>query len=323
MPATPVPSPAFSSALGAADSTWIAEVRDALEDYPAWRGEQWTADGVNGVNTAQGFPVSVQFPKINGSSAAGDNTPLFYDVTAAQAYTVVDYPTAPGANQVQVNYDTGEFIFSAAPTAGHVFDVSYQTCKWRDKSILAALMDGVRALFPARGKTNVDTSIGIVVNQWDYQLPGWLAVPDSRIVQIEIADPFIPTEPFRVAPAGEERVGLDMLHLPWAQSYSPTARLRLTGWGPYLRLADLEWQVYNLPIYYALGVLLPKREIKRIREDTVVPLSSIGGAQPTLHMQTGDYWARRFDAALTSLKRMPGPSSKRPWASRYQRMRYS
>jgi hypothetical protein len=183
-------------------------------------------------------------------------------------------------------------------------------------------MDGLRAIFPVCGKTYTDTTVKIAVNQWDYSLPTWFNDPRSRIISIEVNDLNIPTEPYKPAPPGEERVGLGVLHLPWAQRFGPTAILRIVGWGPYLRLGDLEPQLYNLPIYYALSVLLPKRETKRIREDTIVPIAQLGAAQPTLHMQTGDYWARRFEVALKNLERLPGPTSRRPWASMRQRSRY-
>jgi hypothetical protein len=315
-----VPNPVAADSTGLAESSWIGKVRDALEDFPRWLLEQWGADGVGGVNTAGAAPLGVQFPKINGSSVTGDNTPLVQD--NATPVTVVDYPTTPGAGQVQVNYDTGELLFNAAPVLGHTITVSYQTCKWRDQSILDGLMDGLREMFPVCGKTYVDTSIQVQVNVWDYQLPAWFNDPRSKIIAIEVADPYIPTEPFRPAPPGEDRVGLGLLHLPWSQRFSPTAKLRITGWGPYLRLGDLEPQLYNLPVYYALSTLLPKRETKRIREDTLVPVAQLGAAQPTLHMQTGDYWKRRFDAALANLARLPGPTNRRPWASMRQRLRY-
>lgn len=324
MPVSPVPPPAHADSTGQPDSQWIGDVRDALEDFPVWTGpEPWTADGTNGIASATAQPLKINFPKINGSSAANDNTPLVQDITAAQSFVVVDYPTAPGANQVQINYDTGELVFQVPPTSGHTIQVTYQTCKWRDKSILTALMDVLREMFPSCGHLNVDESIQIVVNQWDYQMPAWMASPGSRLIDLEINDLGNPVEPYRPAPPGESRIGWSKLHLPWAQNYGPTAILRLTGWGPYLRLGDLESQLYHLPIYHALGVLLPKKETKRIREDTVVPLAQVGGAQPTLNMQTGDYWERRFRASLANMKRLTGPASKRPWPSRYQRMNYA
>ena len=322
MPATQVPPPVAADSTGLPDSFWIDTVRDSLEDFPRWLLEQYVGDGINGVNTAGAAPISVQFPKINGSAATGDNTPLITDVNAPLNYVVVDFPTVPTSGQVQVNYDTGELTFNAPPPNGHTINVSYQTCKWRDKSILTGLIDGLRAIFPTCGKTYTDASIKIVTNQWDYQLPAWFNDPRSRIISIEINDLNIPTEPYKVAPPGEERVGLGLLHLPWSQRFGPTAILRIVGWGPYLRLADLEPQLYNLPVWSALGSLLPKKETKRIREDTLVPASQIGAQQPTLHMQTGDYWERRFQAALANLARLPGPTSRRPWASKYQRNGY-
>lgn len=313
-----IPNPVAADSTGLSDATWIAEVRDSLEDFPKWQIETTTGDGVNGVNAAGAAPINVQFPKINGDSTA--NTPIVTD--NGTNIPVVDYPTAPAVGQVQMNYDTGELIFQAPPVNGHIVNVSYQTCKWRDKSIMTGLIDGMREMFPTVGKTYTDTSVQIQTNQWDYQLPSWFNDPRSRIISIEIADPYISTEPFKPAPPGEERVGLGLLHLPWAQRYSPTARLRIVGWGPYLKLGDLEPQLYSLPTYYALSTLLPKREIKRIREDALVPASQIGATQPGLHMQTGDYWKRRFDSALLNLARLPGPTSRRPWASKYQRNRY-
>lgn len=327
--ATQVPPPLAADSTGLPDSWWIAKVRDALDDTPRWLLEQIAGDGVNGVLSASSAPWSVQFPKINGSSVAGDNTPMITDVTAGPnvVYQVVDFPTIPtgppnSVPQVQVNYDTGELTFQAPPPNGHTLNVSYQTCKWRDQAILDALIEGLHAMFPAVGKTYTDSSIKIVVNQWDYQLPAWFNDPRSKIIQIEVNDLNIPTEPFKIYPPGEERVGLGILHLPSAQRFGPTAILRITGWGPYLRLADLEPQLFHLPVWAALGSLLPKKETKRIREDTLVPAAQLGAAQPTLHLQTGDYWERRFQAALTALARLPGPTSRRPWASMRQRNRY-
>jgi len=322
--ATQVPPPVAADSTGLQDAQWIAKVRDSLDDTPRWLLEQIAGDGVNGVNSASAAPWSVQFPKINGSSVSGDNTPLITDVTANPnvVYAVVDFPTVPASGQVQVNYDTGELTFNAPPPNGHTLNVSYQTCKWRDQTILDSLIEGLHAMFPVVGKTYTDQSIQIRVNQWDYQLPAWFNDPRSKIIQIEVNDLNIPTEPFKMAPPGEERVGLGVLHLPWAQRFGPTAILRIVGWGPYLRLADLEPQLFHLPVWAALGSLLPKREVKRIRDDTMVPAAQLGAAQPTLHLQTGDYWERRFQAGLATLARLPGPTSRRPWASMRQRNRY-
>jgi hypothetical protein len=318
---TPVPTPVAADSTGLPDSRWITTARDYLADYPRKLTETWTADGTNGVfGSVSSAPVSVLYPPVNGT-AADSNPPLVRDNTTATNYTVIDSGT-PTGTQVLFNYNTGEFQFATAPALNDVIQVSYQSCRWTDTSILAALYDGLRAMFPRVGKTYSDTSVQIQVNQWDYTLPTWFADPRSRINAIEIADPYIPTEPFRPAPAGWDRVGLTTLHLPWSQNYSPVARLRIQGWGPYLTLGDLEPQLYDLPLWYALGALLPHREAKRIREDTMAPLAQAGGVQPGIQLQTGDYFQRRFEAALVALSRVPGPSSRIPLVTVFQRRRY-
>jgi hypothetical protein len=314
----PIPSPVAADATGIADAQWITDVRDALRDYPKYTTETWTADGTNGVVAFTGAPLTVAKPPIN-FTAAGVSSLLVRDNTAGQNYTVIT-SGVPSATQVLVNHDTGEVQWLAAPTASHAIQLSYQYCRWSDYSIMNALYDGLRAMFPRVGKNYTDTSIGIQVNQWDYTLPLWFQDPRSRLTGVEIADPYIPTEPFRTAPSGYKRVGLTTIHLPWSQHYSPVARLRIHGWGPYLTLADLEPQLYQLPIWYALGALLPKQETKRIREDTLVALAGTGGQQPTLHLQTGDYFARRFEQAMTLLARTPTPSL--PMTTTYATRRY-
>ena len=302
----PTPAPVAADSTGLPDSVWITKVRDALRDYPKGTTEVWTADGTNGVVGYTGAPITVAKPPINivGDILSGTSTLLIRDATSGQVYTVITSGT-PSATQVLVNHDTGEIQWATAPIASHIIQLGYQFCRWTDQSITNALYDGLHAMFPRVGKTYTDIEIPIQVNVWDYALPVWFQDPRSRITALEIADPYIPTEPFRTAPAGIRRIGLTTLHLPWAQRYSPTARLRLQGWGPYLTLGDLEPQLHDLPIWSALGTLLPKQESKRIREDTMVPLAQSGGQTPSLQLQTGDYYTRRFEAAIAILARIP------------------
>ena len=304
----PIPLPVAADSTGLPDSTWITHVRNRLKDYPQNTTGTWTADGANGAVSYTGAPLKVAKPPINitGDIMSGVSSLQVRDNTAAQDYTVITSGT-PSATQVLVNHDTGEIQWATPPAAGHAIQYAYQFCKWTDASITTALYDGLHAMFPRVGKTYTDTTIQIQVNQWDYTLPLWFQDPRAKITGVEVADPYIPTEPFRPAPAGYRRVGLTSLHLPWSQRYSPVARLRIHGWGPYLTLGDLEPQLFELPSWYALGVLLPNQETKRIREDTMVPLSQTGGQAPGLNMQTGDYFARRFEAAMAILARTSQP----------------
>lgn len=318
----PIPNPVAADSTGLPDSQWVTDVRDALRDYPKYTTETWTADGTNGVVAFTGAPLTVAKPPINIPGGLVANTSLLVrDNTLPQNYTVIT-SGVPSSTQVLVNHDTGEIQWATAPITGHVIQLSYQSVRWSDLSILTALYDGLRAIFPASGKTYTDITIPIQVNVWDYTLPLWFQDPRSRLLSIEVQDPYVQIEPWKPAPGGFARVGLNQIHLPWSQRYSPAARIRIQGWGPYLTLGDLEPQLYHLPIWYALGALLPKQEAKRIREDTMVPLTQAGGQAPSLQLQTGDYYQRRFEAALASLRRTQGPMPGLPLVTVYERRRY-
>jgi hypothetical protein len=164
-------------------------------------------------------------------------------------------------------------------------------------------------MFPRVGKVYTDTSVNIQINIWDYTLPLWCQDPRSRVYDIEIRDPGITVEPYSQLVGGHDRVNLTTVHIPRAMFYSPTANLRIVGWGPYLQLGDLEPQLFALPVWYALSVLLPKKEAFRLRQDTAVPLTQEGGQAPGLMVQTGDYYLKRFEAELERLSKVPGPGS--------------
>lgn len=296
---SPVPPPVAADSTGLPDSQWILSLRDALEDYPEYTIETWTADGTNGVVGANAAPVKTAKRPINdGSLTVRDNT-------AGTNFTVITTGT-PSATQVLVNLNTGELTFNTAPVAGHAMQWTYQAVKWRDQKIEDALYAGLRAMFPRVGKVYTDTSTNIQVNVWDYILPIWAQDPRSRVYNIKVRDPGITVEPYREL-RGWTRIDLRTLHIPRSQWYSPTANLQLVGWGPYLSLGDLEPQLYELPRWYALSVLLPWKESFRLRQDTMVPLTQEGGQQPTLLTQTGEYYAQRFERELERLAKLPGP----------------
>ena len=299
--ANPIPTPAAEDSTGLPDSTWITDVRDALRDYAEYTIESWTADGTNGVVAANATPLKTAKRPIN------DGSMTITVAGVAQSVITTGTPTGP---QVLVNYDTGEMRFATAPTAAASVAWSYQFCKWRDASILTALYAGLRAMFPRVGKTYTDTSIQVAVNTWDYTLPIWCQDPRSRVFAVEVKDPYITTEPWRPVRGGFQRVDLTTLQLPYAQNYSPAARLRVVGWGPYLTLGDLEPQLYHLPVWYALGTLLPKQDTFRLRQDTMVPLTQEGGQQPMMLTQSGSFFMKQFEAELDRLARMPGPGNR-------------
>jgi hypothetical protein len=318
--ANPVPVPVQAESTGLADLSWISDVRDALRDYPQFTLFTWTADGTNGVVGAGAAPVRVP-PAIyaDGTNAGVVNV---FDSTGSTTYTPI-YSGTPTGTQVLVNQNTGEFTFATAPTNNHVIQFNYQAVKWTDVSILRVLYDGLHAMFPRVGRLYVDTTISIQVNVWDYTLPTWAQTPGAKITRIEVADPYVITEPFRPWAGAMRRIGYTTIHLPQSQRFSPVARLRVEGWGPFITLGDLPLELYELPVLYSLGRLMPKQETFRLREDTMVPMVQEGGQQPGLLTSSGQTFMDEFRAQLEELSRRYGPPGAQiPMVTTYSQRKY-
>lgn len=318
--ANPVPVPVQAESTGLADSSWASDVRDALRDYPQYNLFSWTADGTNGIISAGAAPVRVPPPIYADGSNSG--TVNVVDSTSSTTYTPI-FSGTPTGTQVLVNQNTGELTFASAPTNGHVIQINYQAVKWTDTSILRVLYDGLHNMFPSVGRLYVDTSISIKVNVWDYTLPTWAQSPGAKVTKIEVADPFVVTEPFRPWSGAMRRIGYSTIHLPQSQRFSPVARLRIEGWGPFITLGDLPLELYELPILYALGTLMPKQETFRLREDTMVPMVQEGGQQPGLLTSLGETFRERFESKLEALSRKYGPPGAQvPIVTTYSQRKY-
>lgn len=324
----PTPNRLPSDSTGLSDSQWISDVREALQDFPVPANGSWTADGVGGVFGVASAPLTLDRGPVYDGWVGTNNAISTYvavrDNTAATNYTVITSGT-PTSSQVLLDPNARTLTFLTAPTSGHAMQAGWYTCKFSNTSILTALYAGLSVMFPSVGKTYVDTSVQIQPNQWDYALPSWAAAPDAVVSMVEVQDPYVGNTGITVQPWVDvggygwyRSNGLLSIHIPRAQRWSPAARLRITGWGGYQALGDLEPDLYHLPIWYALSVLLPKRESFRIRQDTLVPMAGEGGQQPGLQVQTGDYYAKRFDAELKQKSRAYGPPAiSRPIVSTY------
>jgi hypothetical protein len=304
--ANPVPLPIAADATGLPDSQWITDVRDALRDYSQWQSDTKTGDGTNGVNAAGALPYILSRKPVNDG-----NDPL---ITVGGVSQTRDTANPPAASKYYINYDTGELFFNSAPGNGVAVNINYQPVKWRDSAILTGLYAGMRQMFPVCGKTHVDTSIQNQVNKWDYQLPFWAQDPRCQILKVEVIDPDIPTVPYQDGPnvVSWYRVGLNIIHIVNSQRYSPAARYRITAWGPYLSLGQVEPALYHLPIWYAVGTMMMKQEGVRVREDTMIPLTQEGARPPLTMAQLGGTYMKAFWDALGKMSRQPGPG----WSKR-------
>jgi len=300
--------PLLGTETGLNDAVWVNAVRRKLRDLPKWLQETRAADGTNGSATPPAIPYQVARPPINDGS---------FSLTLAGTSQTITTTYPPAAGEVYVDYDTGEIYFGTIPPSPDAMVWNYQQVKWRDQEIMDGLYAGLREMFPAVGKVYTDVATQIQVLQWDYQLPPAATDPRSKILYLEGRDPNITVLPFEEE-GRYKRIGTDILHLYPAMAYSPAANLRVTYWGPFQTLADMEPSLFWLPVWYCLSSLLPWAEAPRVRDDRAVPSQQEGGQQPGVQIQTGDYYYKRFTQALQNLKTQPPGQSMRRFVSVYQ-----
>src|SRR5439155_1155497 len=91
--------------------------------------------------------------------------------------------------------------------------------RWLLEQYVHDVINGLPTISPVSCKKYMDLSIQISVNQSYNKLPASFNDSLTKIILFEVNDLNQPTAPYRVAPSGEERVGLGLLHLPWSQRY--------------------------------------------------------------------------------------------------------
>jgi hypothetical protein len=290
-----IDGPLSGTETGLPVDSWISAVRRRLVAFYKWRNDTKLADGINGALGSGGVPYQATTPPImDGSFTLRLNG-------SAQTLSAT-YPPASGA--VYVNYDTGEIFFGTVPPVNANLSWDYQTAPWRDQDILDGLMAGLRDCWTTWdvGKVYTDETTQIQNLQWEYQLPQAAQEYNSRILRVEVITPYIPTVlPFQEVKAWK-RIGVERISLPHSQSWFP-GNLRLTYYGPALRLGDAPPTLYWPLIWYALSALLPWKEAQRIRDDRAPNQINENAQQPGLLTQTGDYYYQRYSQTLAALQK--------------------
>jgi hypothetical protein len=170
--------------------------------------------------------------------------------------------------------------------------------------VLDAVYAGLRAMWPKVGKVYADSEATINVNTWDYDVPAWAQEPHSEIFGVEIQENGIPTNPF-VPIDTWDRVGPTKLQIPQSQYHAISSKIRISGVGPYARLGDLEPSLYNLPIFYACGVLAGQLELRRARDDRQPAVTAEAAHMPGQMFNLSQFYFRQFDRECDRMKHVP------------------
>lgn len=277
---------------GTSDSVFIRKLRLFMEDEALFSPEQLSANGTSTEYRVSQFPVHEQGITIK----VGVTTQtLIADRTAL---------VGAGAGKCCIDYETGWVFWDVAPAAGSN-NVQFRKDKvrWRNERMLEALYTGLKMMFPLVWQKCTDvTSLSLTVNQWDYTLPQVFSDPRVKLYQVEVQSIPSAYERFRVV-QNWRRIGPSIIQFPQSQYYSPGSLVRLSYYGPYQALSDLEEQLEPLPLWYAKGYLLSNKETVRARFDQSTTTQDVQANPAGTSQNAGEFYFRKFYQALDALKR--------------------
>src|SRR6266566_5441682 len=260
---------------GRADALFIADVRRILRDQPVVFSESQPTDGTTGSLTAAG---SKPFRLQRAPVWTGTNR-IFVLTAPGGAYTVdFDDPTfipavGPPAH-VNIITDTGEVIFPAPPATG-TLAVTYQSVRFSEAQVSAALYEGLQLLWPEIWNPITDTtSILVSPTQYEYALPA--VFQDQRVVllSVEYAPPSGIIRYFKTSLWEQVRDSANPV-IKFSRIPPIASTVRLTYVPPIGNgnLGQTPTQAAHLPTYFALARLLLDQDTMRTRSDDLPALT--------------------------------------------------
>ncbi len=290
---------------------YVSDVRTSLEDY--------------------GNLVTDQF--------SGDATTIVWQLSSAPILTNSESVTIAGAAQARttnytVNYDNGQITFVSAPAAAAAVVIQYTKVIWRDERIINAVNAGIREMYPAVYRIG-EAYVLLQTQVWDYDLSLASIVPPAS----SFGDQTLPVEYnattarqdllkaqtrihfYEYHPYGQNQVYTpyefcrrttpNMLHIDGDPMPNDTMRIVYTA--PCSTLANLSDvsnvpdEYYMLPIWFALSVLMEKKEARRSRYDGYTAMQGTNAVPPGTQAQTAEDYLMRYRELIQTSGMRPFP----------------
>jgi hypothetical protein len=275
-------------------SDLIDRVREALEDYGVTVTDRFTGDASTTIWQASNPPIQ----------------------TSTDTVTLAGVPTTG----YSVNYNTGQFTFGVAPGVVTV-QMQYTKVLYRDERILSVIGDAIRRMHPRVYKAG-ECYIAGALNQWDYDLTSTTDVPiqtsfGSGIVQSDYVAATARTDlakpQSRIHRA--EYLGASTAGTTSWRPFTNFQRTTAAGWhtdtalmsGDVVKLIysapctpptyttdtiDVPDAYVDLPVWYALGILMSRKENVRARGDAYQATAAANANPPgTQGRASADYMA--------------------------------
>src|SRR3990167_7303185 len=253
-------------------SDLITQVRSAVEDPGDTITDNFTGDASTTVWRLSSKPIGTDSDTVTVASAAQ---------TRGTAYTI--------------NYNNAEITFTSAPANGAAVVVTYTLYQWRTARVIDGINAGIRRL-PPKVYRPFEVYVLMRNDVWDYDLTNTTDVPEAS----SFTDQTIPADYIaadsrsliiraqsRIHYADYRRYGSNQVYTPFELFGRTTVRnihldvdpapndtLRLACTGPFKKLENLDDETdvpedfIDLPVWYALGTMLGKKEGPRARSDS-------------------------------------------------------
>ena len=290
---------------------WLDEPRTSLEDFGDTITDQFTGDGITVRWKASSFPIK----------------------------TLTDLVTISGVQTTQytVNYDNGEFLFNAAPGNGLTVVLQYTKVVWRDERLISAINAGIRRLYPKLYKIG-ECYVALAPNTYDYDLSSTTDVPTTAFGgQVFPAD-YVPATARADLQKAQTRIhwyeyrpfGANQVYTPYEFARRTTPRdvhidgdpspgdsLKLIYSAPFTVLnvgtdvTDVPDEFYMLPVWYALSVVMEKKEARRVRFDQYATMQNANAVPAGTQAQTAEDYLRRYQEMITENAMRPLTMSSR------------
>ncbi len=284
----------------------IYQVRSALEDYGDTITDNQTGDG-----TTTLWKLS-QVPILTNSELSGAPNYGALTVGGIQKTQVTDYV---------INYDNGELRFVTPPGDGVAIIATYRKVVWRDERILDGLNAGLRDMY-SRGSYKIGECYILLQSlKYDYDLSSATDVPAAS----SFGDQTLPSQynpgtaradlqksQTRIHFAEYHPYGSNQYYTPFYNfgrttptgfhldgDPTPNDTIRLVYSAPFTPLVNptdvcaVPDEIINAPVWYALSVLMDKKEGRRARSDGYSVMQNSNANPPGTQAQTAeDYWQR-------------------------------
>jgi hypothetical protein len=308
---------------------YVDEVRSSVEDRGDTVTDNQTGDGTTTIFKLSSFPI-----KTNS------------ELSPSGTLTVNGVVQTQGTNYT-INYDTGECKFVTAPPNTQAIVVQYLKVYWHDERLISGVNAGIREMFKDGAYYRGELYIQCQALKYDYDLSNTTDVPAaSAFTDFTLPADYNPAQAradivkaqTKVNYGEYHRYGANQAFFPFYNFTRTTLRnfhidgdptpsdaIKLTYSAPFPALVNMSDtstvpdELFMAPVWFALSVLLEKKEAKRVRYDQYSAMQNANAIPPGTQPQTAADFLMRYKDLMDGGMR-PQPMKQRRRRQSWQQL---